>query len=1193
MRPAGAAGGALVYKGLWKIDPVGKYEFRVRAFAMSMRNEPEAYRYSDKNEHLSYPPEVIYSKEATSPCFTSRATDVQFYQPSGRAGRTNSEEIAEGPPVVYPAGSIITTTSWPQWFIVKGPAFRLITASNFPSGNRMVLFVKGMLPDGTRFGGLLQASDADQATALRKEMSQRIQDLGGIVTKVVVQRFNRTATLGNMDDIDMDRLFQVFRDHAFRITTVTDLTFNVETEHVDEDHPRPLNTYPAGERHERWSWGQRIGMPLRIAVVAMVLHMSGMGSSHIHAAGILDSFSGSPVLEIGLGAGIFFKMLMAAGMGDGLLALIERKLRTLPNVFTPLDRGILKFRRESGKNQNGTVLLLKEPIVDEQGRVIPAEDVQRVRLEIAGRSETVEAQTIQPGVPLWACFVPEILAPPGSPLRFKFRIDLKPPSKKPLYSTGGYDPAVVNAGDPYPLFNYNHVRLLESDRGESERTLYKRNPSLSWGDVLNMGIGEASWFFGNLAGQVMLAVRTLANTQAHSQEDIDQFLNAMVLQPMELMRLSSAAGPGGLIELAARRRLADDLEIYAGRFPTQVRKIDSAGDIRVFQVSVAGQDHRIALDIQPPAPLPLPPVQWWKDPSARAIMILPLAETNDGDPSPYAGTSLFAGDALHYVDPSRVPDLPPGALEAPDVVRQLAHLRAQKNIDYEAVRRLNRQLLQLAFKTFFDRGDYKPGTVRGDAFHAYEALLEQRGLLQDIKNYAAFHALLDEFGGKPWWEWPLPYQNFDSHEVQAFLQSHHERILYYEYLQWIFFEQSMDARRYAREKKTFLIGDLPMYPAPNSAEVWRYKDKLFDLHRTAGAPKDSFSETGQNWGNHPYRWMDHEDDVMELWLRRIRYAALFFDGVRIDHLLGFFGEWNIPLHEPAIRGKSIPESDEEMSALGERITRRLTLEAEKYHLWVIGEDLGERNDPVRQAIDDVADTIPILWLYNVLGWRKPNFAQKQNVLWVEANHDTDATFYDRLRNVTDFTDAKLISLAELLEAMGEVTVPAMIRDLLDFEINRRAFLGQPLTPVESEQADGFLRHWATHLPSFSFPGVAKAIEMASLRVTVEAGHFFTITPQSLFGWSGLEHRVNRPSTVGGNWKWLTPRPVEAWDLLNSAVALPSGGYALLIPLFSALREEGRGIGDLTSLIKLIDFISNLPSTHRHEQHGHADLAKAA
>jgi len=288
MHPVGSENGILVYQAHWKREPFGRYEYIVRAFIETLRDEPVAHQYSEGgNRQISYPPEVLYSNGSTPPRFVSSTEKIQFYKPSsqsiqGSAEPGNrylheSEEIVAGPPAEYPAGSIVTASGRAQWFIVMGPAFRFITAINYAADNPAVLFVKGKFPDGTVFGGLLQANDPQQALTLQKEMSEQIQVLRGDVTKVVVRRHDRTGTFKSIDSINMDLLFRVFRTNSPHIRTRTDLIFDVDLEQVSENNPRPLGAFPAGQRHQLWRRRISIGTAMRMIVLVFLLHLLHIG----------------------------------------------------------------------------------------------------------------------------------------------------------------------------------------------------------------------------------------------------------------------------------------------------------------------------------------------------------------------------------------------------------------------------------------------------------------------------------------------------------------------------------------------------------------------------------------------------------------------------------------------------------------------------------------------------------------------------------------------------------------------------------------------------------------------------------------------------------------------------------------------------------------------------------------------------
>ena len=225
-------------------------------------------------------------------------------------------------------------------------------------------------------------------------------------------------------------------------------------------------------------------------------------------------------------------------------------------------------------------------------------------------------------------------------------------------------------------------------------------------------------------------------------------------------------------------------------------------------------------------------------------------------------------------------------------------------------------------------------------------LSENRWWLDD---YALFMALKKFFGGKSWSEWPE-----DIRLRWGFALDYYRRELYFDiefqmYMQFKFFQQYWKLKRYANENNIKIIGDIPIYVSMDSADTWAYPE-LFQLDENnvptavAGCPPDGFSATGQLWGNPLYRWDYHRQTGFDWWKSRLWYVYQLYDVTRIDHFRGFDEYYSIPYGEPTAENGHWEK--------GPGIDLFRTAE---YHLgWhsVIAEDLGFVTDSVRQLVRD-------------------------------------------------------------------------------------------------------------------------------------------------------------------------------------------------------------------------------------------------
>jgi len=292
--------------------------------------------------------------------------------------------------------------------------------------------------------------------------------------------------------------------------------------------------------------------------------------------------------------------------------------------------------------------------------------------------------------------------------------------------------------------------------------------------------------------------------------------------------------------------------------------------------------------------------------------VLPLGPTGFGD-SPYQCASSFAGNPL-LISPERL--LEWGWIEAADLEHPL--LPADR-VDFGAVRAWKRTLLGLAWKSFLARASQAD---REDLARFRE---HHRDWLED---YALYTAIKLEHGMRPWTEWPEPLALREPKALASWAKAQRERIERQVFVQYLFFRQWSELRRYAHERGVHLVGDVPIFVAHDSGEVWTHRE-WFELdahgHPTviAGVPPDYFSATGQRWGNPLYRWSALAESGYRFWVDRLRHVLEMTDLVRVDHFRGFAGYWEIPASEAtAIKGRWVPGPGMDLfealkSALGE------------------------------------------------------------------------------------------------------------------------------------------------------------------------------------------------------------------------------------------------------------------------------------
>lgn len=320
-------------------------------------------------------------------------------------------------------------------------------------------------------------------------------------------------------------------------------------------------------------------------------------------------------------------------------------------------------------------------------------------------------------------------------------------------------------------------------------------------------------------------------------------------------------------------------------------------------------------------------LDWLSEAKASFWQVLPLGPTGFGD-SPYQSFSAFAGNP-YLIDPE---DL----FQRGWITEERPPLAPAGRVDYGLLYRWKWDFLRRAFRGFLEKAD--PAEHR-----EFRDFLERESFW--LLDYARFMALKDRFGGRPWNEWP---REFRLRAPEALLSWEAPDVRFHAWTQWVFFRQWQEIRNYAHARGIRIIGDIPIFVAYDSADVWASRE-LFELDEegrptvVAGVPPDYFSPTGQRWGNPLYRWPAHEAEDFRWWIARVRQTLRLCDLLRIDHFRGFAAYWEIPAEEPtAVRGRWVPAPGERLFARMREALGSLPLLAED--LGVITPDVEELRD---------------------------------------------------------------------------------------------------------------------------------------------------------------------------------------------------------------------------------------------------------
>ncbi|MFM2397577.1 MAG: hypothetical protein RLZZ144_827 [Pseudomonadota bacterium] len=449
-------------------------------------------------------------------------------------------------------------------------------------------------------------------------------------------------------------------------------------------------------------------------------------------------------------------------------------------------------------------------------------------------------------------------------------------------------------------------------------------------------------------------------------------------------------------------------------------------------------------------------VDWLTAAGQKLWQILPLGGIGPGN-SPYMSTSAFAGNIL-LIDLEDLKEN--GWLIDKDL--QPDPRFQDKQIDFASVHSFRTSRLKLAAKKFLSHKDSHHEFLE---FCATEASW--------LENYSLFMALADANNWADWSQWDPKLAHRNEAALQKASVKLADKINFWRFCQWRFFSQWRKLKNYANEKGVQIVGDIPIFIAFQSAEVWA-RPELFELNENnepnvvAGVPPDYFSETGQRWGNPLYRWSAHESENYDWWIERIRKTIQLVDIVRIDHFRGFAGYWEIPAHEQtAINGRWMPGPGEKLfnavqSALGK--------------LPIIAEDLGVVTPDVVELLDK----------FNFPGMRILQFAfgGAADNPYLPHNYIANTVVYGGTHD-NNTTRGWFASTSK----------------------RERSIICKYLN------CDGIEIHW-------------DIIHAASQSVANFAIHAF----QDVLGLDG-EHRMNLPGQAGGYWEWRF-----CWDQVDATCA---------------------------------------------------------
>ncbi|MBU2611336.1 MAG: 4-alpha-glucanotransferase [Chloroflexi bacterium] len=473
--------------------------------------------------------------------------------------------------------------------------------------------------------------------------------------------------------------------------------------------------------------------------------------------------------------------------------------------------------------------------------------------------------------------------------------------------------------------------------------------------------------------------------------------------------------------------------------------------------------------------------------------VLPLGPTGYGD-SPYQCFSAFAGNP-YLISPDFL--LRDDLLHPNDLVEKTDFPAGR--VDFGALIPWKLNLLERAFLRFSsdpqpvrrDPSTLLPGLTARTGRTSFDIFCAENASWLD--DYALFMALKEAHGGGSWENWPEPLRKRDPAALAEARNSLTHHVLRFTFYQFLFFQQWHALKAYANERGVQIIGDIPIFVAYDSADVWAHPE-LFYLDEdgrptvVAGVPPDYFSPTGQLWGNPLYRWDVHKATGYTWWLERFRAILKMVDILRLDHFRGFAGYWEVPAGNPTAEiGRWAPGPGLDFLAA---VSRALSGEAVGVDgcpsMPIIAEDLGLITPDVIAMRDQFGLPGMKILQFGFSGPDNPFLPHHypQNCVAYTGTHDNDTA-----RGWYESAPEEERNFA--LRYLGRERSPKLALS----EIEGSLTLGAQSETAQSNFAWELIRAvWAS--------------------VAV-----YSLSPMQDLLNLGTEARMNYPSRLGGNWGW--------------------------------------------------------------------------
>ena len=424
--------------------------------------------------------------------------------------------------------------------------------------------------------------------------------------------------------------------------------------------------------------------------------------------------------------------------------------------------------------------------------------------------------------------------------------------------------------------------------------------------------------------------------------------------------------------------------------------------------------------------------------------ILPIGPTSYGD-SPYSAFSSYAGNP-YMID---LDDLAAQGLLKKSEFKNLFWGNDPKRVDYEAIYNSRFIILRKATDRLIK--------TRWDELESF--IHKERKWLKDYAMYMAIKVSLNNIALE---EWPKAIRTRQPEAMEKAEKELHDDILFYEAIQFLFFEQWNRLKKYTNEHGVLLIGDLPIYVAKDSADVWANKDQ-FQLNKNgkpkevAGVPPDAFSEDGQLWGNPLYNWPKMKKENYAWWISRIKQQLRFYDVLRLDHFRGFESYFAVPAEDTTAKNGRWRK--------GPGIAFFKAIEEQLGKQEIIAEDLGVLTPAVYKLVRSTGYP----------GMKVLQFA-------FDGNTNNEYLLHNHVKNSIVY-----------IGTHDNDTVLGWLENA-DPSVKK-----QVKTYLHPDRQEGY---------NWSF---IRAAYMSHCKLAV-------ITMQDLLG-IGSSGRINTPSTLGNNWQW--------------------------------------------------------------------------